>query len=248
MTRARSGALLPLQIEHDAASRTGTNRDTNQDAYLAFPEAGLFAVADGMGGYQDGDVASQAVIGTLMELVSPSDPLSIRIERTVTALSAINRVLHRIAAQRGPDTVIGSTAAVVVLGDDRAGIVWVGDSRIYLLRDGQLHRLTRDHTFAEQLGTEGSAGRMLTRAIGAEGSVTVDHYVTAVADGDTLLICSDGLTKPLREHHVAQRLAGPIKGLASQLIVDAVGQQARDDVTAVVVRLKRPSALAELFG
>lgn len=157
---------------------TGKVRARNEDAFLDLPQAGLWAVADGMGGHQNGALASRLIIEQLAELSRGGD-LAERLRALRRCLHGLNRRLNReltVTTER-PDPVIGSTVVALLMESDRAACIWASDSRCYLWRSGRLYQLSRDHSLLQQLIDEQQlspelaakhpAAHALTRAIGA---------------------------------------------------------------------------------
>lgn len=223
---------------YSVAARRSPDRGISQDAYYLHPEAGVFLVADGLGGHEDGEIASRAVAEIVRRVVVSGQSLDERCLGIETALHAINRALRREAARSSGTTVVGSTVALVVIGEDSLIGMWVGDSRVYLFRGGGLIQLTRDHTFTAELGIAGPRGQALTRAIGSSDDLRVDRFACPIADGDTLLVCSDGVTKVLADGVIADLMSEPVGGLAERLLARAVVAGGRDDMTAILVRIR----------
>ena len=219
------------------AARRSPDRGISQDAHFLHPEAGVFLVADGLGGHEDGELASRAVAEIVRRVVAPGQSPVERCRAIETALHAINRALRREAARQSAGSVVGSTVALVVFGEDTLIGMWVGDSRIYLFRDGGLIQLTRDHTFTAELGIASPRGLALTRAIGSSDDLKVDRFACPIADGDTLLLCSDGITKVLGDGVIAGLMHEPVGGLAERVLARAVVAGGRDDMTAILVRV-----------
>jgi serine/threonine protein phosphatase PrpC len=210
----------------------------NEDAMAAVPEAGLFVVADGMGGHADGDLASRSIVEILCHAVDGGSELAERMEQAEMAIQSINRALRREGEQRPKPVIIGSTVALLLIGEGYAACLWAGDSRIYLLRDGELYQLTRDHTLAaETQETSARAQNIITRAVGPRDLLELDRLVTPVTLGDTLLVCSDGLTKVMEPDEIGELMREPMTGLAERIVARAVVLGSRDDVTVVVVRI-----------
>ena len=228
----RSAVALAERLAASAASRQGPSHDRNEDSYLAIPEAGLFCVADGLGGHLDGQLASRAITSILERVVDPLHPLEARLEDVESALLSINAALIRAAERTSRDVVIGSTVAAVLL-DHAFGIcLWAGDSRCYLARGAHLFQLTRDHAIRRERGT----GTMLTRAIGSKPDLELERVVFAVEPGDVLLVCSDGLNAGLPTAAIHTLLAR--EGTDARALVDAaVEGGSRDDVTCVLVHV-----------
>jgi serine/threonine protein phosphatase PrpC len=222
---------------YSVAGRRSPDRAISQDAHHLQPEAGVFLVADGLGGHEDGEIASRAVAEIVRRVVVPGQTLDERCRGIETALHAINQTLRREAARTSGTAVVGSTVALAVIGDDTLIGMWVGDSRVYLFRNGSLIRLTRDHTFMAELGIAGPRGQMLTRAIGSSDELRVDRFTCPIEDGDTLLLCSDGVTKVLADGVIADLMHEPVCGLAERLLARAVVAGGHDDMTAILVRI-----------
>jgi serine/threonine protein phosphatase PrpC len=229
-------------------------RANNEDAICARPDLGLFVVADGMGGYEGGEVASALAVEAIHELVRRTAgdadvtwPYKIDPERTITeneVLVATRLANERITARRsGELREMGSTVVVLRLEDDQAVFAHVGDSRIYRLRAGVLAQLTIDHSLAAQLEASGMKPaadwqwrHVVTRALGtATGEPEVQR--AQLAPGDVYLLCSDGLSEVLAPDEIAALLAQPAE-LACRALVDAAYTAgSRDNISAVVVRV-----------
>ncbi|WP_118183415.1 PP2C family protein-serine/threonine phosphatase [Paraburkholderia phosphatilytica] len=234
-----------------ARSDTGRVREINEDACLDQPQRGRWAVADGMGGHAVGDVASRLVIDALGEL-----PDTGGIRRSIAAarlrLQNANRMLREEASRRQVQR-IGSTVVVLIACDRFCGYLWAGDSRIYLLRQGELRQLTRDHSQVEALRQSGHltddearnhpAQHVITRAVGATDHLVLDDDAIEVADGDVFLLCSDGLTNEVTHEEILRTLATVECRHAPDELVDiALSRGGRDNITAVVVHAEDPHA------
>jgi protein phosphatase len=231
--------------EHAERTDTGRQRKGNEDAYFA--RAPLFAVADGMGGAQAGEVASRAAVEAF-ENGLPDGPGSAEERLAGLVLKANDRIIEMAQADReraGMGTTM--TAAYVTEGD--VAIAHVGDSRMYRLRDGELERLTEDHTLVAELERQGKitqeeAGRhpqrsIITRALGAEHDIEVDHPSFGARDGDVYLICSDGLMM-FPEERIGEIVNGaPDLRTAARELVDAANAGGgRDNITVVLFRIE----------
>lgn len=248
-------ALPPLSI--DAAARTHRGRrPTNEDAHVVDLDHGLFVVADGMGGYEGGEVASRLVVHTLHDFFVENDldgevtwPWGIDTDRgfvenlvTVGIRLANVEVVRR---RRGRLAQMGSTVVAVALEGDRLVVAHVGDSRIYRLRAGALEPLTRDHSFVEQLRQMGvverpeGMGHIITKAIGFAEDAEPDLRVEAVRPGDAILLCSDGLTDPLDDDTIEALLGCGDAAEAAEALVEAAYEAGgTDNITALVVRVR----------
>lgn len=234
-----------------SCSHVGLVRQVNEDACLALPEQGLWAVADGMGGHARGDVASRLVIDHLNRL----EGLGCLRERLAAAqrlLASANRQLLAEAALRRT-RIIGSTVVVLLAVESQGACLWAGDSRLYLLRQGRLQQLTRDHSqlekFREQ--AQGALGgsvtpparNLITRAVGAGAELDLEESHFIIQDGDTFLLCSDGLSNELSEGEIGDALlAGHCRQAAENLVDRALHRGGHDNVTAVVVRAEDPDS------
>lgn len=234
------------QFRWTSAARThpGRLRRLNEDAGLEQPERGMWAVADGMGGHAFGDFASLQVIDSLGKLPE-TDNLADFAAEAAYGLQTVNRQLRAEAASHGVP-VIGSTVVALFARDGRCRYLWAGDSRLYLCRNGQLSRLTRDHSQVEQLKARGSltaeeaaehpARNLLVRAVGATDLLELDEGAIDVADGDIFLLCSDGLNNEVDDEEIrAALLSGDCRQASENLIDLALEHGGRDNITAVVV-------------
>jgi len=231
-----------------ACTHTGNVRTHNEDACLALPERGIWAVADGMGGHAQGDVASREVVASLKAL--PDEPEMAELTAAVgVALDTVNASLRqRAASQAGQGGVIGSTVVALLARGRHATCVWAGDSRIYLYREGDLRALTRDHSLVEELVLRGELSpeyalshpdaNALTRAVGGEDRLEVDEVCVDAHPGDLFLLCSDGLTKEVPHDEIAAVLRGAIdlQGACEALVQGALAHGGHDNVTVVLAR------------
>jgi len=224
---------------------TGRQRRENEDnAYVCAP---VFVVADGMGGAQAGEVASRIAIETfeegLPESGSPEERLADRVR------DANHRIYDRSRAEHGREGM-GTTLTAAYLDDARLAIAHVGDSRAYLFRDGELTRLTQDHSLVDELVRQGKLTAeqaaehpqrsIITRALGPEPEVEVDTWTYPVRAGDIVLLCSDGLTSMVSEQRIKQILddAANLDAAADRLIEEANEAGGRDNITVVLCRVE----------
>ncbi len=233
-------------------------RPSNEDAVCIRPELGLFVVADGMGGYEGGEVASALAVDAIRELVrrtaSDADvtwPYAIDPRRTITEneLMVATRLANdRIAALRtGELDQMGSTVVALRLAHGDAVIAHVGDSRVYRLRDGELVQLTTDHSLMAELAASGMAPasdfawrHVVTRALGTH-SAEPEVQRHPLRTGDVFLLCSDGLSEVLAPAAIAELLARPAEPACRALVEAAYAAGSRDNISAIVVRIVRSS-------
>ena len=238
----------PLAIaDAGAATHTGNVRRSNEDAHLLAPP--LFMVADGVGGARAGELASRMCA----EAFAASDLGSGSGEEVLReAARAANRAIHERARTDGEAAGMGTTVVAALFdGRDRSAFGHVGDSRIYLLRDGLLQRLSEDHSLVSELVqsgrlTEAEAERhpqrnVVTRVLGTEPDVIVDTFTIDLHDGDLVLLCSDGLNTMVSEARIAELLAAADTAdtIARRLVHAARRGGGEDNVTAVVFRVAR---------
>ncbi|SEM60353.1 protein serine/threonine phosphatase [Pseudomonas sp. ok272] len=232
-----------------SAARTdpGKVRPRNEDAFLDTPQHGVWVVADGMGGYQGGDIASRLIVDSLAQL--PGDEgFDQRLEKLRQCLHWLNRRLgQELTVSTGrADGIMGSTVVALLVEQQRAACVWAGDSRCYLWRGQRLYQLSRDHSLmqqlidehhlsAEQARAHPQAGA-LTRAVGASAQLTLEVLELTVHPGDVFLLCSDGLYRGLSRDALGAALAQPSPHLAVQRLFEgALRGPAPDNLTAVVI-------------
>lgn len=233
--------------EQFSHSDTGRQRRGNEDAYLE--RAPLFVVADGMGGAQGGEVASRIAIehfATGFDAAAASDPANVLADRAAAA----NAEIYARARERTELAGMGTTLTAAYVGPTEVSFAHVGDSRAYRFHDGELERLTHDHSLVEEMIRQGQLTEaeaeehpqrsIITRALGPEPDVAIDMITLDGVDGDVYLLCSDGLTSMVPEGEVARIIAGR-KSLASagrRLIAAANKAGGRDNITVVLFRLE----------
>lgn len=229
------------------ATDVGRVRSGNEDSYLVDDVLGLFAVADGMGGHAAGEIASGTAVEALRAAVARG--LSIT-DAVVDANNAVFERARRDPSLRGMGTTLTAT---VPLGGRHLEIGQVGDSRAYLIRNGTMERVTRDHSIVDELvrsgritadeAAEHPQRNIVTRALGIDPDVEVDTYTLEVADGDRLLLCSDGLTSMVRDPDIADIATGsdPSATIVEHLVDLALERGGDDNVTVVIIDIDETS-------
>jgi len=232
-----------------ARTHVGTVRRRNEDAVLERAEIGLWAVADGAGGHERGDFASSRIIAALRRVDPALSGLSL-VEEVKGSLAEVNREVRAKAATIGPNALIGSTVAVLLIWGDQYCCLWAGDSRLYRMRASQLRQLTRDQSHVQDLVDRGEIlpeaaashpmANIVTNLIGAFDRLVLEERHDRLEPGDILLLCSDGLSGTLRDTEIARILTGsPLAVAADGLIEQALARGARDNVSAVLVEYIR---------
>lgn len=243
---SRAEAARGLVFHSAARTHEGCVRRLNEDSFIAAPQAGLWAVADGMGGHEAGEVASRKVVEALAALPAPASGYGFA--RDVSdALQAVNADLLDYATDRRTD-VVGSTVVVLLAVDGHWACLWAGDSRAYLWRKDVLAPVTRDHSLVQALVDSGALtpaearssrrANVITRAVGVDAALELEMRQGPLQPGDVFLLCSDGLSGVLDEGEIAAMLArsGDVDDGAQRLVAAALARGAPDNVTVVLVR------------
>lgn len=235
-----------MLLRFSAASDRGHVRTHNEDSYLVLPlvQGAFLAVADGIGGMRGGEVASRIATRTLAEVFRAVRDGRARADVLAAGLVKANEAI--LAAKAGADdpaSEMGTTLTCLWI-EREAAFAHVGDSRLYLLRGGEMKQITRDHSLVEELVRQGQVEEedvrahpqrhVLMRALGLEEAPRADIGVVDVRRGDVFLLCTDGLTDALDERSVKEILKDDVESAASRLVGAAGEAKAADDVTAVV--------------
>jgi serine/threonine-protein phosphatase Stp1 len=234
------------QFRSRAVTHPGTKRGHNEDIFVDRPDLGLWAVADGAGGHLAGEVASEMIATTLQTI-----PNALSGEEMLTQvrlrISATHAALQECAARKGEGALVASTVVILIVRHGHFACLWAGDSRAYLVRDGMLQRLSRDHSLVQELVDAGQLdeadaeghprANVITRAVGDSAeTVELDKVTGPIAGGDRFLLCSDGLSKVLDDKTLFDLLdAAPVEQAAEKLVAEALARRATDNVTVVVM-------------
>lgn len=228
-------------------SHVGRVRKLNEDRVLSRPDVGLWAVADGMGGHQAGDVASGMIVDALAGVEQLGSGYAF-LEEVQESVHRVNRTLVAHARLAPKGTVIGSTLVALLAYDGHFACLWAGDSRAYLARDGRMEQITRDHSMVQELidsgalkrGDAPSYGRsnVITRAVGVNDRLALDLISGPVKTGDIFLLCSDGLTTMLTDQDIAPVLASMTPDAAAERLLAATLERgAKDNVSFVIIHV-----------
>jgi type VI secretion system protein ImpM len=225
----------PPRFRSAAASDKGHVRSINQDSFIERTDAGIWGVADGLGGHSDGEVASKMVCDALADVAADSSFEDL-IDVVRQRVGDVNDELQRQATRPVNAVHSGSTIVTLLARGTSCAVLWAGDSRVYRLRDGGLEQLTRDHSLAAVPGLESADSHAITRAVGGEPTLELDVVRDQVHPGDRFLLCSDGLTRTVPEDELATLMAQADIGKAVEAMIKAtLAAGAPDNVTAVVV-------------
>jgi len=236
-----------LRFECVARTHAGCRRKVNEDAMLSRPDLGLWAVADGMGGHDAGEVASALVVG-MLEGAAAEPELSARIGAAQSVLQKANRQLQAMAHEGGEKRTIGSTIVLLAVEGESFGCLWAGDSRAYQLRDGRLKQITHDHSLVQQLVDSGDIdpglaarhpnANIILRAVGAMPALEIDHAEGEARAGEVFLLASDGLTRLMTDSEMLDELiSADLEAAADRLMEMCLARKAPDNVTLVIVRV-----------
>ena len=251
----------------DVGSRTdvGRRRGNNEDNFIVTPEVGLFVLSDGMGGEAAGEMASKIAVeeisrhmkavvrnGTAPLMGEPNPQFGEFTNQLASSIRLSNRVIWEAAQHHASQRGMGATVVAALLRSPVMSIAHVGDSRIYLLRAGELQQLTQDHSLVMEQVRRGLITReeaehsdmqnIIVRALGAEEAVQVDMDEVFVMPGDQVILCSDGLTRMVLDPGIAQVVAeaeSPQQA-CDRLVEIANDAGGEDNITVVVVRVKEP--------
>ena len=221
-------------------THVGCRRKLNEDAVLAGPDRRLWAVADGMGGHEAGEVASAMVVDALARCGDD-------VRGALGALADVNARLIALGRSGAETRTIGSTVVGLVANGDAFTCFWAGDSRGYRIRDGQLVRLTRDHSLVQDLIDAGMIGEeeaethpnanVITRAVGVAEQLQVDSVRGEIRPGDIFLLASDGLTRLINDQELGDELAnGDLEASADRLLQLTLDRDAPDNVSLILIR------------
>jgi len=241
---------------------TGRVREHNEDTFGTDADIGLVALADGMGGYKAGEVASGITVRTIMGLVKDAvdrEDLSQRDDGTGLTRPAIllrdaiqraNKIIHQTARTQSNCEGMGTTVVAGLFFDDKLTIAHVGDSRLYRMRDGRLEQVTQDHSLLQELVARGfytpeeasraSSKNYVTRALGVEPTVDVEITEVAVQKDDLYLLCSDGLSDMVEDEDIQLTIStfgANLETLAKQLVLLSNDNGGRDNISIVLVKV-----------
>lgn len=233
-----------FSFQSGAATHVGHVRENNEDAHMCRDDVGIWAVADGLGGHEAGELASKLVVDVLSRVEGDSlDALMSRVERE---LKLANAELLQYSRPFGPARTPGSTVAVLLAHSGHCAVSWAGDSRVYRIRNGESQLLTHDHSHVQGLLDEGliapgeedthPMAHAITRAVGIDQELKLESARISHAPGDRFVLCTDGLSRLLSAGEIcAFGGSGTASAGAAALVAEALERGAPDNVTVVCV-------------
>ena len=245
---------MPKKLESCGLTHVGMRRTHNEDTIFLSDELGLYLVADGMGGHDQGEVASAMAVDTITQWFSGSNQ-ELSLHSLINAIKSANHRIYqysreRMEFQEQDGTLMagmGTTAVALHVYNDVASIAHVGDSRAYRMRGSHLEVLTQDHSLVSRVALERNIPHLpvrtafkniITRAIGLEPDVEVDIREEKLLENDLFLLCSDGLTNMVSDEQIREILTSglPPQSACQSLVDDANQNGGRDNISCVLVR------------
>ncbi len=242
-----------IRFDSFGISHPGRVRELNEDRYLMVPRSGLWLVADGMGGHDAGEVASSSIVEHLSSLGVASSAPDLR-ARFEDRIARANAQIRQIAIDRGGAT-IGSTVAALLTFERHFACIWLGDSRVYLVRDGLITMLSHDHTEVQELVDRGvltpeeakvwPRRNVITRAVGVEDHPAPDIELGQTHADDIFVLGTDGLTAHLNEDEIRDVVISEEPEAACQRLIDQVLERGgTDNVTVIVIKCREVSVMS----
>lgn len=240
-----------FRIEDASLTHVGVVRSANEDSHASLPWAGVWVVADGMGGHHNGQFASSTIAETVGTVTAPDD-LEAACATVAGAIHQANDTIFARSLEEGKQ--MGSTVVALVMRGSEFAVLWAGDSRAYLFRNDQLFQLTRDHTQVEAMLERGLLSpeeaedhpmkHVLARAVGVQEALELDAIRDEVESRDLFLLCSDGLHGVLDDAEIAAYLRQHGQAAGELMIAACLERGAPDNVTVTLVAANEPTLLA----
>lgn len=235
-----------MTFKSSATTHVGMVRKVNQDSYAERTDIGVWAVADGMGGHEAGEVASATVTDSIKTL-QPTENIEDMVKAVEQSIMDANHELTEQASSYDSQRVPGSTIVVLIIKGNQGALVWAGDSRIYRRRDNVVTLLTRDHSHVQDLVEQGvileseaeshPMANVITRAVGISDPLELDSMWIDVREDDQYLLCSDGLSRLVTNEELGSMMANKDSEEVTQsLLHTALVRGARDNVTLICVK------------
>lgn len=248
LARAAEEQQKAMRFECVSRTHVGLRRRINEDSVFADSERGLWAVADGMGGHEAGEMAS-AMVTDALRCLPPSGDLDQTAANVVEALHQVNSELIDLARSgRGQGGTIGTTVVGLAIADGSFRCFWMGDSRAYRLRGGEITRLSHDHSLVQNLVDAGMLApeeadthenaNLITRAVGVDERAEVEIVSGDARSGDQFLLASDGLTRVVHDDELAAELGrGSLVETADRMIATVLARGAPDNVSLIITKI-----------
>lgn len=245
---------MSLRYQSAALSHVGNVRELNEDAFCDHTSNGVWCIADGMGGYDAGEVAAAMVTDAVTQAASTLEDnpsLQQKVDAVTSAIQSVNNQLTIERTLSSDSPMMGCTVIAVVAQKQECACVWAGDSRLYLLRDNGLYQLSKDHSVVQELLDNGVIAdedlsthpqrHVITRAVGADAQLELDYLAIDLLPADVLLLCSDGLYSELKPDQIMSVLSAPVEceAKASRLIEAVLSGSANDNVTVNIIEVEQ---------
>ncbi len=238
--------IIPLTVLSEGQTDVGKKRLHNEDSFYSSDETCLWFVADGMGGHNAGDFASQSLVNDVEAFFAPGDSIEESAENVEKIIQQTNLNLIKKASSIADGTVIGATIALLISEDNQGIALWAGDSRIYRIRAGNIEQLSTDHSLVNDMVKENIIKpeeaethpdkNKITRAVGYDKDFTLDYRKISILPGDRYILCSDGLSKELSDDEILA-IAGNGSTVSTNqtLMQQALDKGGRDNITTITV-------------
>jgi len=242
-------------IEVGFKSDKGLRRSNNEDAFFVIPNENIFMVADGVGGNNSGEVASRMTVSKIVEHIRQNTlnkkftEIEIK-EYFADCIEKVNKSIYNLSTIQPENKGMATTVTIVYVNDGEAYVVNVGDSRVYLHREGSLTQITEDHTYVNALIAKGLISReeaqdhekknIITKAIGVEELILPDFFCVSVEDDDVIVLCTDGLHGEIGDAGIIETIAtgASMQDTAATLIDRANEHGGRDNITVICLRIR----------
>jgi len=241
-----SDEIIPLSVLSDGLTDVGRKRLHNEDSFYISDDKCLWFVADGMGGHNAGDFASQSLVNDIEAFFATSDSIEESAKNAEDIIQQTNLNLIKRASTIANNTVIGATIALFITQDNHGVALWAGDSRIYRIRSGNIEQITTDHSLVNDMVKENlikpeeaethPEKNKITRAVGYDKDLTLDYRKLSILPGDRYILCSDGLSKELSDDEILSIAGHGSTATTNQsLLKRALDKGGRDNITTITI-------------
>lgn len=234
-----------------ARTNVGNVRSINEDSFLERTDINLWAVADGMGGHQGGEIASKMIVDSLQQVSPNIHSLSDYVDDVETTLINANRTLRQLSQDQFSSRTIGSTVICMMAHNNHIAYIWAGDSRLYRLRNGEFSQLSVDHSEIQRLIEEGlinasdvekhPASNVVTKAIGGQDQMVLQIALDDIETSDVYLLCSDGLYRDISDDELSEIIKeNDIDTAGDELVNLALSRSGADNLTLILTKAVTP--------